>query len=44
MDVVFGIAQIIRVLVQGQLIAEGKPDYIRQHDAVIEAYLGKEVL
>jgi len=44
MDVVFGIAQIIRVLVQGQLIAEGMPDYIRQHDAVIEAYLGKEVL
>ncbi len=44
MDMVFGIAQVIRVLVQGQLIAEGDPDYIRQHDAVIEAYLGKEVL
>jgi branched-chain amino acid transport system ATP-binding protein len=44
MDMVFGIAQVIRVLVQGQLIAEGAPDYIREHDAVIEAYLGKEVL
>jgi branched-chain amino acid transport system ATP-binding protein len=44
MDMVFGIAQVIRVLVQGQLIAEGPPDYIREHDAVIEAYLGKEVL
>jgi len=44
MDMVFGIAQIIRVLVQGQLIAEGTPDYIREHEAVIEAYLGKEVL
>lgn len=44
MDMVFGIAQVIRVLVQGTLIAEGPPDYIREHDAVIEAYLGKEVL
>lgn len=44
MDMVFGIAQTIRVLVQGQLIAEGSPDYIRQHETVIEAYLGKEVL
>jgi branched-chain amino acid transport system ATP-binding protein len=44
MDMVFGIAEIIRVLVQGELIAEGPPDYIRQHETVIEAYLGKEVL
>lgn len=44
MDMVFGIAEVIRVLVQGQLIAEGPPDYIRQHETVIEAYLGKEVL
>jgi branched-chain amino acid transport system ATP-binding protein len=44
MDMVFGIAQIIRVLVQGELIAEGPPDYIRNHEAVIDAYLGKEVL
>ena len=44
MDMVFGIAQVIRVLVQGRLVAEGPPDYIRSHEAVIEAYLGKEVL
>lgn len=44
MDMVFGIAQVIRVLVQGELIAEGDPDYIRSHERVIEAYLGKEVL
>jgi len=44
MDMVFGIAQIIRVLVQGQLIAEGSPEYIRQNEAVVDAYLGKEVL
>jgi len=44
LDIVFSIAQIIRVLVQGQLIAEGDSDYIRQHEGVIEAYLGKEVL
>jgi branched-chain amino acid transport system ATP-binding protein len=44
MDMVFGIAETIRVLVQGQLIAEGTPDYIRQHETVIESYLGKEVL
>jgi branched-chain amino acid transport system ATP-binding protein len=44
MDMVFGIAQVIRVLVQGELIAEGAPDYIRHHEAVIDAYLGKEVL
>ncbi len=44
MDMVFGIAEVIRVLVQGQLIAEGPPDYIRQHEDVIDAYLGKEVL
>jgi branched-chain amino acid transport system ATP-binding protein len=44
MDMVFGIAETIRVLVQGELIAEGPPDYIREHEQVIEAYLGKEVL
>lgn len=43
MDMVFGIAQMIRVLVRGRLIAEGVPDDIRRHDEVIEAYLGKEV-
>jgi len=44
MDMVFGIAQIIRVLVQGKMIAEGSPEDIRRHEEVIDAYLGKEVL
>jgi branched-chain amino acid transport system ATP-binding protein len=44
MDMVFGIAQVIRVLVQGTLAAEGSPDEIRRNPRVIEAYLGEEVL
>ena len=44
MDMVFGIAQVIRVLVQGKMIAEGSPEEIRRHEEVIDAYLGKEVL
>jgi len=44
MDMVFGIAQVIRVLVQGTLVAEGSPEEIRHNSAVIEAYLGEEVL
>ena len=43
MDMVFGIAQIIRVLVRGRLIAEGVAEDIRRNSEVIEAYLGKEV-
>ncbi len=44
MDMVFGIAQVIRVLVQGALAAEGSPDEIRRNARVVEAYLGEEVL
>jgi len=44
MDMVFGIADIIRVLVQGELIAEGNAEEIQKNEAVIEAYLGHEVL
>ncbi len=44
MDMVFGIARVIRVLVQGTLAAEGSPDEIRHNARVIEAYLGEEVL
>jgi branched-chain amino acid transport system ATP-binding protein len=44
MDMVFGIADIIRVLVQGALIAEGTAEEIQKNEAVIDAYLGHEVL
>ncbi len=44
MDMVFGIADVIRVLVQGELIAEGDAEAIQKNMAVIDAYLGHEVL
>ena len=40
MDIVFKIAQSIRVLCYGAVLAEGTPDEIRVNPAVIEAYLG----
>ena len=40
MDIVFKIAQTIRVLRYGSVLAEGTPDEIRVNPAVIEAYLG----
>lgn len=40
MDIVFKYAQTIRVLSYGAVLAEGKPDEIRNHPKVIEAYLG----
>ena len=40
MDVVFNLADRISVLVQGQIIATGKPEDIKNNDAVQEAYLG----
>jgi len=43
MDTVFGIAQLVRVLQQGSLLAEGTPDEIRNNQRVITAYLGEEL-
>lgn len=43
MDIVFGIAEIIRVMVRGEIIAEGTAEEIRNNPMVIESYLGKEV-
>ena len=41
MDMVFGIAQKVRVLQQGALLAEGTPDEIRNNKEVVTAYLGE---
>ncbi len=43
MDTVFGIAQTVRVLQLGRLLAEGTPEEIRNNPEVITAYLGEEV-
>lgn len=43
MDTVFGIAQTVRVLQQGRLLAEGTPDEIRSNREVITAYLGEDL-
>jgi branched-chain amino acid transport system ATP-binding protein len=40
MKVVFGIADVITVLVYGQVIASGPPQAVRANPAVQEAYLG----
>ena len=42
MDLVFEIAEWIRVLHQGSLLAEGKPDDIKKNEDVISAYLGDD--
>jgi branched-chain amino acid transport system ATP-binding protein len=42
MDIVFRVANTIRVLCYGRVLAEGTPDEIRGNKAVIEAYLGTE--
>jgi branched-chain amino acid transport system ATP-binding protein len=41
MDMVFGIAQRVRVLQLGALLAEGTPDEIRDNKEVVTAYLGE---
>jgi branched-chain amino acid transport system ATP-binding protein len=42
MDIVFKVANTIRVLCYGRVLAEGTPDEIRNNQAVIDAYLGAE--
>jgi branched-chain amino acid transport system ATP-binding protein len=42
MKVVFSIANYITVLQQGQLIAEGLPEEVRNNKRVIEAYIGEK--
>jgi branched-chain amino acid transport system ATP-binding protein len=44
MRVVMELCERIQTLVFGEVIAEGDPDEIRNNPAVIEAYLGKEVV
>lgn len=41
MDIVFNHAQVIRVMNQGELLAEGSPSEIRNNREVIAAYLGE---
>jgi len=40
-DAVMRLADSITVLHRGQVLAEGAPDYIRDHPAVVEAFLGR---
>jgi ABC-type branched-subunit amino acid transport system ATPase component len=40
MDVVMGISDRVYLLVQGETVAAGSPTEIRQHEKMIEAYLG----
>lgn len=44
MDVVMELCSEIKVIDFGQTIAEGTPDHIRNHPAVISAYLGDDTI
>ena len=44
MDVMMELCQRIKVIDFGETIAEGTPEEIRSHPAVISAYLGDETL
>ena len=41
MDAIFAAADTLTVLVEGKLLAHGKPEDIRRDPAVREAYLGR---
>jgi branched-chain amino acid transport system ATP-binding protein len=41
MDVVQSVSDWVVVIAEGHVIAEGPPDVVVRHDAVIEAYLGR---
>jgi branched-chain amino acid transport system ATP-binding protein len=40
MHVVMSVSDVITVMAQGKVIAEGPPDEVRRHEEVIRAYLG----
>jgi branched-chain amino acid transport system permease protein len=42
MDAVFAVADTLTVLVQGELLAHGRPHEVRANQAVLDAYLGRE--
>jgi branched-chain amino acid transport system ATP-binding protein len=42
MDLIFTFAHRILVLAEGAVLADGSPDQIRNHPAVLQAYLGTE--
>lgn len=42
MDLIFSFAHRILVLAEGAVLADGPPDDIRRHPAVLQAYLGTE--
>jgi len=44
LKMVMELCEIIQTLVFGEVIAEGPPDEIKNNPAVIEAYLGKEIV
>jgi ABC-type branched-subunit amino acid transport system ATPase component len=40
MHVVMAVSDVITVMAQGKIIAEGPPDEVRRNEEVIRAYLG----
>ena len=44
MDIVFSLSDRIIVLHRGQILADGKPEEIKQNEDVKKVYLGEEIL